>query len=77
MVGFTGVVAAVAVCLVLLAGEARSSDVIELTPSNFESLVLNSDDPWIVEFFGSFDNVDTHRGTGWTCYTLGRWNTAL
>lgn len=29
----------------------RSSNVIELTPSNFESRVIDSDDVWIVEFF--------------------------
>lgn len=28
-----------------------SSDVIDLNPSNFEKLVLNSDDLWIVEFY--------------------------
>lgn len=28
-----------------------SSSVIELTPSNFDKLVLRSDDIWIVEFF--------------------------
>lgn len=28
-----------------------SSDVVELTPSNFERLVTNSDEVWIVEFF--------------------------
>ena len=29
----------------------RSSDVIELTPTNFQSRVIDSDDVWIVEFF--------------------------
>ena len=29
----------------------RSSDVIELTPTNFQSRVIDSDDIWIVEFF--------------------------
>ncbi len=28
-----------------------NKDVIELTDSNFESLVLDSDDMWLVEFF--------------------------
>lgn len=28
-----------------------SSDVVELTPSNFERLVTKSDEVWIVEFF--------------------------
>lgn len=28
-----------------------SSDVVELTPSNFDKLVTNSDEIWIVEFF--------------------------
>ena len=28
-----------------------NKDVVELTDSNFESLVLNSDDMWLVEFF--------------------------
>jgi protein disulfide-isomerase A6 len=32
-------------------GSGDSKDVIELTDSNFESLVLNSDDIWLVEFF--------------------------
>lgn len=34
-------------------GGSKSSkdDVIELTDSNFEKLVLNSDDVWLVEFF--------------------------
>jgi len=32
-------------------GSGSSSDVVELTESNFESLVLNSDDMWLVEFF--------------------------
>ncbi|CAG9796931.1 unnamed protein product [Diatraea saccharalis] len=28
-----------------------SSDVVELTPSNFDKLVINSDEVWIIEFF--------------------------
>ena len=28
-----------------------SSDVVELTPSNFNKLVVNSDEIWVVEFF--------------------------
>lgn len=28
-----------------------SSDVVELTPSNFDKLVVNGDEVWIVEFF--------------------------
>lgn len=28
-----------------------SSDVIELTPSNFNKMVINSDEVWVVEFF--------------------------
>lgn len=28
-----------------------SSDVVELTPSNFDRLVTNSDEVWIVEFY--------------------------
>lgn len=32
-------------------GSGSSSDVVELTESNFEKLVLNSDDMWLVEFF--------------------------
>lgn len=28
-----------------------NSDVVELTPSNFDRLVINSDEVWIVEFF--------------------------
>ena len=28
-----------------------SNDVVELTDSNFEQLVINSDDMWLVEFF--------------------------
>lgn len=30
---------------------SSNSDVIELKPNNFDSLVLNSDNVWIVEFF--------------------------
>lgn len=32
-------------------GSGSTNDIIELTDSNFESLVLNSDDMWLVEFF--------------------------
>uniref|UniRef100_A0A0B7AR86 protein disulfide-isomerase n=1 Tax=Arion vulgaris TaxID=1028688 RepID=A0A0B7AR86_9EUPU len=32
-------------------GSSDGKDVVELTDSNFESLVLNSDDMWLVEFF--------------------------
>ena len=32
-------------------GGSGGSDVVELTESNFEALVLNSDDMWLVEFF--------------------------
>ncbi|XP_058448049.1 protein disulfide-isomerase A6 homolog [Malaya genurostris] len=32
-------------------GSSDSKDVIELTDSNFDKLVLNSDDVWLVEFF--------------------------
>lgn len=32
-------------------GSGSSNDVIELTSSNFDKLVLNSDDVWLVEFF--------------------------
>lgn len=32
-------------------GSGSSNDVIELTDSNFESLVINTDDMWLVEFF--------------------------
>lgn len=32
-------------------GGSGKDDVIELTDSNFEKLVLNSDDVWLVEFF--------------------------
>ena len=28
-----------------------SDDVVELTPSNFDSMVVNSGDVWIVEFY--------------------------
>ena len=28
-----------------------SDDVIELTPSNFDSMVVNSGDVWVVEFY--------------------------
>lgn len=31
--------------------QGSSDDVIELTDDNFDSLVLNSDDMWLVEFF--------------------------
>lgn len=32
-------------------GSSGSSDVVELTDANFDKLVLNSDDVWLVEFF--------------------------
>ena len=32
-------------------GGGGSNDVVELTDSNFEQLVINSDDMWLVEFF--------------------------
>ena len=32
-------------------GSGNSKDVVELTDSNFESLVFGSDDIWLVEFF--------------------------
>lgn len=32
-------------------GSQGSGDVVELTDSNFDKLVLNSDDIWLVEFF--------------------------
>ncbi len=44
------VFAAVFIALAASAG----SDVIELTSSNFKSSVLNSDDIWLVEFYGKF-----------------------
>ena len=32
-------------------GSARTSDVVDLTDSNFVQLVLQSEDSWLVEFF--------------------------
>ena len=32
-------------------GGGSAKDVIELTDANFETMVLNSDDTWLVEFF--------------------------
>lgn len=32
-------------------GSGDPKDVVELTDSNFDSLVLNSEDMWLVEFF--------------------------
>ena len=32
-------------------GGGSGGKVIELTDSNFEELVINSDEPWLVEFF--------------------------
>ena len=29
----------------------KSDDVVELTPSNFDSLVMRGDEVWIVEFY--------------------------
>lgn len=40
------------VCLTgCLAIYPSNSDVVELTPSNFDKLVINSDEIWVVEFF--------------------------
>ena len=38
-------------CLTYKGGSGDSKDVIELTDSTFESMVLGSDDIWLVEFF--------------------------
>ena len=32
-------------------GSSDGKDVVELTDNNFEQLVINSDDMWLVEFF--------------------------
>ena len=32
-------------------GGGSTEDVIQLTDANFEDKVLNSDEPWLVEFF--------------------------
>ena len=32
-------------------GSSDGKDVVELTDSNFEQLVINSDEMWLVEFF--------------------------
>ena len=37
------------VCYLMFQGDPK--DVIELTDSNFDSLVLNSEDMWLVEFY--------------------------
>ena len=42
----------VAVACLASLGSAIGPDVVELTPANFKSKVLDSDDLWIVEFFG-------------------------
>nr|QMV80799.1 protein disulfide isomerase 8 [Clitoria ternatea] len=44
------------ICLAFLVGGANcmyssTSDVVELTPSNFDKLVINSDQIWVVEFY--------------------------
>ena len=45
-----------AVCLVAIATSVSgfytsSDDVVELTPSNFNKLVIQSDEVWMVEFY--------------------------
>lgn len=48
LINFTGILLCVAGSLALY---DSSSDVIDITPSNFDKLVTNSDEVWIVEFY--------------------------
>ena len=41
-----------AVYILALAALACASDVVDLNPSNFKNKVLDSDEVWLVEFFG-------------------------
>ncbi len=40
-------------------GGSKSNEVVELTDSNFESTVLNSDDLWLVEFYAPWYGLGT------------------
>ena len=55
---FNSVFLSIEVVLLVLVGVAvstalysASDDVIELTPKNFDSLVINSQEIWVVEFY--------------------------
>jgi hypothetical protein len=39
---------------------ALGKDVVELTPANFKSKVLESDDVWLVEFYGLLESLWPH-----------------
>jgi hypothetical protein len=44
-------------CGLVLSAQAASNAVIELNPNNFKSQVLDSEDVWLVEFYGTIANI--------------------
>ena len=46
--------------------QGNADDVIELTDSNFDSLVMGSDDMWLVEFFAPWCGHCKNLAPEWT-----------
>ena len=47
----------VLLCVTLAIACAAGDDVVQLTAANFDSTVLKSDEPWLVEFYGREKNI--------------------